>query len=127
MIKAFLPPLALLTVILALALGNGSLMQSETDRWQTQLQQAADLAQSEDWSGAADALAASYQDWSAKQFYLHIVAEHDAVDDADAMYQRAIAFAREQEPSEFRAELADLSAQLRLLAETERFSLQNIL
>ena len=42
-------------------------------------------------------------------------------------YDESIAFSAAREPSEFRAELADLDAQLELLAETERLSLQNIL
>ena len=76
---------------------------------------------------AGDALAKSYEDWSERQVFLHIVSEHEAVDDAEAMYRRAMAFAEEQESSEFRAELADLQDQLRLLAEMERFSLKNVL
>ena len=127
MIKAFFPPLGLLAALLILVFQNGAFIRVETDRWQTQLQQAADLAKNENWSGAAATLTESHQDWSSRQFYLHIVMEHDAIDDADAMYQRAIAFAKERESSEFQAELSDLSDQLRLLAEMEQFSLKNIL
>ena len=53
--------------------------------------------------------------------------EHDAVDGAEAMFRRAEAFAETEELSEFRAELADLTSQLRLLAEMERLSIKNIL
>ena len=49
------------------------------------------------------------------------------MDDAEAMYRRCAAFAAAEEPSEFRAELADLDDQLRLLAEMERFSIKNVL
>jgi hypothetical protein len=125
--KALLPPLLVLTVILAFASWNSATMSAHTDRWQTQLQQVDRLAQEENWSGAIASLSVSYQDWSACQTYLHIVSHHDAVDDAEAMYRRAMAFAATQEPSEFRAELADLQDQLRLLAEMERFSIKNIL
>lgn len=55
-----------------------------------------------------EVLTDSYTDWSGKQTYLHIVTEHDAVDDAEAMYRRAMAFAATRELTEFRAELADL-------------------
>ena len=127
MSRAILPPLAVLLLVLLLTLRNGTLMQSETDRWQAQVQQASVLAQSGDWAGAAAALTAGYQNWLSRQVYLHIVTEHDAVDDTDAMYRRALAFAAEEEASEFRAELADLTAQLRLLAEMERISIKNIL
>ena len=125
--KRCLPPLAVLAAILVLSLWNGSVMERRTSRWQAQLQQVRELAVAERWQAAEAALTDSYSDWSRSQTYLHIVTEHDAVDDAEAMYRRAMAFALEQEPSEFRAELADLQDQLRLLAEMERFSLKNIL
>lgn len=125
--KAYLPPVAVLAAILAFALWNSHTMSADTARWQDQLRQADSLALAEDWSGAAEALADSYADWSTRQTYLHIVSEHDAVDDAEAMYRRSMAFAATEELSEFRAELADLTDQLRLLAEMEQFSIRNVL
>ena len=124
---SWLMPPALLAVILAFCLWNSAAMTGHTDRWRAQLAQAETLAQDEDFSGAAALLADSYRDWSRHQTYLHIVTEHDAVDDAEAMYHRCLAFAVTQEVTEFRAELADLRDQLRLLAEMERFSIKNVL
>ena len=125
--RDMLPPLAVLVVILAFALWNSAAITNHPQRWRDQLQQVEELAAAENWRSAADALAESYKDWSGSQVYLHIVSEHDAVDGAEAMYRRAMALAGEQESSEFRAELADLQDQLRLLAEMERFSLKNVL
>ena len=125
--KRFFPPLAVLAAILALSLWNARVMEGQTSHLRSQLLQVQKLAAAENWQGAEDALADSYADWTSRQTYLHIVTEHDAVDDAEAMYRRAFAFAGEQEPSEFQAEVADLRDQLRLLAEMERFSLKNIL
>ena len=125
--RDMLPPLAVLAVILAFALWNSAAITERTQRWRNQLQQVEALAATENWQAAGNTLAESYKDWSGSQVYLHIVSEHDAVDDAEAMYRRAMAFALEQESSEFRAELADLRDQLRLLAEMERFSLKNVL
>ena len=125
--KDMLPPVGVLAVILAFALWNSAVITGHTQRWRDQLQQAEALALDENWQAAGDALAKSYEDWSERQVFLHIVSEHEAVDDAEAMYRRAMAFAEEQESSEFRAELADLQDQLRLLAEMERFSLKNVL
>ena len=81
----------------------------------------------EDWQGAAAAIRAAYAGWTERQTYLHCVTGHDAVDDAEAMYHRALAFTEREEDSELRAELADLRDQLRLLAEMEEFSLRNVL
>ena len=125
--KGCVTPLVILAAVLGFALWNGASMSADTARWQEQLQQADALAQSEDWSAATSALAESYADWTTSQTYLHIVAEHDTVDDAEAMYRRALAFAAGQEPDELRAEIAGLRDQLRLLAELERLDIRNIL
>lgn len=125
--KAFLPPIAVLAAVLAFSLWNSHAMTAHTDRWRSQLQQTDTLAQAENWLAVEAALEGNYADWSQCQTYLHVVSEHDAVDDAEAMYRRAMAFAAAREPSELRAELADLQDQLRLLAEMERFSIKNVL
>ena len=125
--KPYLKPLAVLAAVLAFALWNGAAMTGHTDRWRAQLEQADALAQAGEWSRAVEVLADSYTDWSGQQTYLHIVTEHDAVDDAEAMYRRAMAFAATRELTEFRAEISDLRDQLRLLAETERLDIKNVL
>ena len=125
--KSLAVPLAVLGVILAFALWNSRCVTAETDHWWEQLRQAELLAQAGEWERAAAALSDSYGDWAARQTYLHIVAEHDAIDGAESMYRRAMAFAATEELSEFRAELADLRDQLRLLAEMEEFSIGNVL
>lgn len=120
-------PFAALAAILALSLWNGAVMASDTGRWRAQLDGIAPLIDAEDWPAIEHLLVESYSDWSARQTYLHTVTEHSAVDDAEAMYRRCMAFAAAREPSELRAETADLRQQLRLLAEMERLSLRNIL
>ena len=125
--KSLAVPLAVLGVILAFALWTSRCVTAETDRWREQLRQAELLSQAGEWERAAAALSDSYGDWAARLTYLHIVAEHDAIDGAESMYRRAMAFAATEELSEFRAELADLRDQLRLLAEMEEFSIGNVL
>ena len=127
MIRSYLPPLAILTGILAFALWCGTSTQTDVQRWQDQLEQAEALSLREDWDGAAEILSAGYRDWLTRQFWLHIIQRHDVLNDAEAMYLRALAFASAEEESEFRAELADLRTQLRILAEMEQFGLKNIL
>ena len=119
--------IVILAAVLAFCLWNGAAMTADTARWRDQLLHTDALAQSEDWAAAAEALAERYRDWAQSQTYLHIVARHDAVDDAEAMYRRAAAFAATRELTEFRAEIADLRDQLRLLAEMERLDIKNVL
>lgn len=120
-------PAAVLAAILALSLWNSAAMAADTARWRGQLEQVNALIDGESWPAIQQLLAESYADWSARQTYLHIVTEHNAVDDAESMYRRCMAFAAAREPSELRAETADLRDQLRLLAEMEQFRLGNIL
>ena len=109
--RLLLPPIAVLCALLALSLWNSSHMERQTRRWRAQLQETDRLAQSECWAEALDSLWESYDDWTLRQTYLHIVSHHDAVDDAEAMYRRAMAFAETQEITEFRAELGNGSAE----------------
>lgn len=125
--KGLLIPAGLLGAILAFCLWNSTAMNAHTARWREQLETADCLAQAGKWTEAAAAIRESYDSWSARQTYLHIVTSHDAVDGAEAMYHRALAFAESREDSELRAELADLRDQLRLLAEMEEFSVKNVL
>lgn len=125
--KSFLAPVGLLVGLLLASTLNCRAMVSYTDQWRAQLELADTLAAEENWSGARNTLSGSYASWSEHQTYLHIVAEHEAVDGAESMYRRAAAFAQSEESSEFQAEIADLRDHLRLLAEMERFSIKNIL
>ena len=95
--RMLLPAVLVLAALLAVSLWNIHHMDVETDRWRAQLQAADQLALSGEWAETLDALWESYDDWSRSQTYLHIVSHHDAVDDAEAMYRRAIAFAETEE------------------------------
>lgn len=125
--KSFLPPILALLGLLAFSVWNCQAITAHTTRWAGQIEEASTLAQEKDWPAVQEAISESYQDWSRSQAYLHIVEKHDAVDDAEAMYRRLAAFAEEEEPSEFQAEAADLIDQLHLLAEQERFTVENVL
>ena len=125
--KGMLVPAALLGVLLAFCLWNSAVVAAHAARWQAQLEAADRLARAGDWERTAAAIEESYADWSRRQTYLRIVTNHGAVDDAEAMYHRCLAFAEREEDSELRAELAGLRDQLRRLAEMEEFSLRNVL
>ena len=125
--RMLLPPVLVLAALLAVSLWNIRRTDAETDRWRAQLQAADRLALSGEWAETLDALWESYDDWSHSQTYLHILSHHDVVDDAEAMYRRAIAFAETEEITEFHAELSDLRDQLRLIAEMEALNIRNVL
>ena len=125
--RSWLFPLGILAAVLVFSLWTGALMERHTTRWREQNHRSEALAQSEEWAKATQSLVDSYHDWQTHRIWLHILSRHDIVDGAETMYCRAIAFSSTREDSEFRAELADLDAQLELLAESERLSLMNVL
>ncbi len=125
--RGLLIPAALLAAVLAFCLWNGAAMASHTARWQAQLEEAGRLGRAGDWEGTAAAIRDSRTDWEERQTYLRVVANHDALDGAEAMYRRAQSFAESREGSELQAELAGLRAQLRALSGMEELSLGNVL
>ena len=112
--------------LLLFCLWDAALIREDTLRWHFQLQQADKLAVAENWSGALEILEDSYQDWRNRRLYVHMVAPRDTADDAEAMYHRAMAFAKTEEITEFRAELSDLQDQMRVLQDMESFNLRMI-
>ena len=122
-----LPPLLILAVLLLFCLWTGRRVGTDTERWRAPLIQSSEAALLGDWDAAGDLLAASYDDWRSRQFFLHVTVQHEVVEDAEAMYRRAIAFGETEELSEFHAELSDLRDQLRLIAEMEALNIRNVL
>ena len=69
----------------------------------------------------------AYADWDAIQTFLHTIMEHDALDEAEALFATAFAACDEQDGPDFHAAMAQLNTQLHLLAETQAISVKNIL
>ncbi|WP_293009421.1 MULTISPECIES: DUF4363 family protein [unclassified Oscillibacter] len=124
--KSWLIPTFLLAAILALSVLNCRAVDQDVVRWQSQLEEAEAAVSAKNWKQAEDLISQSYEDWSGRQTYLHITAEHEVVDGADALYRRCAALISVQ-ASECMADLAGLRHQLWLLSETERFSIKNVL
>lgn len=125
--RSTLPPILLLALLAGFAFWNARAVSGFTERWLTQLDQAAAQADAADWTSARETLSSSYTDWQSHCGYLRITANHSTVNAAESMYCRALAFAETEELTEFRAEVAGLRSQLLLMAETERFHPENIL
>ena len=121
------PPILLLAGLLTFCLWTGQRVGTDAERWRAPLLQSSEAALLGDWDAAEDLLSASYEDWQSRQLFLHIVVQHEVVEDAEAMYRRAKAFLDGRETEEYRAELADLIHQLLALQEQEELSLGNVL
>ena len=125
--RAILPPALLLCALVGFSLWNGSAISREMDTCSSAVEQARTAAMEGDWPAAESALRRGYDHWQSRQTYLHIVEPHNAVEEAEAMFRRAFAFAGLREDAEFQAETAGLLSQLRLLSEMEQLRIGNIL
>ena len=126
MMRSAIPPIALLLFLSGLALWNAYDIQTHTDACVAGIDEAVRAADIEDWPAAEEALAASYLYWQSRRDHLRTTVSHGVIDAADSMYCRAIAFAKTEELTEFRAETAGLRIHLLHLAENERFLSGNI-
>lgn len=124
--KAFYFPAAVLAAILACSLWAGRFLEVRTEHWSALLAGVSESAEAEDWSRAGEALQRAYEDWSRDQTFLHTILEHDALDEAEQLFAAAMAACRQEDGEETLIQLAQLRGRLRLLAETQGASIQNI-
>ena len=120
-------PALVLGLLLALCLGNSAWLSHRCEGWQAQLDRTDTLVRQESWEAAERSMEALYGDWQSVQTWLHITIDHEELDEAEALFCRALVLAEEEDSVEFRAHIADLHSQLQLLAEMEQVRLENVL
>ena len=125
--KYFFIPVAALTLLLGLSLWNAAAVEAAVRPWCTALGEAWESAEREDWEAAERAVGETRRAWEARHPYFHIVTAHDELDQADALFAQAAGFAAERERAELRATLAELSVQLRVVAEMQKLTVKNVL
>ena len=125
--KALWIPAGLLAVILGFSLWAGRYVQLRTDHWIALLEHTDKAAAAEDWEEAQRRLEDAYRDWDSSQTFFHTIISHDELDEAETLFVGAAAVCREEDDADFHLMLAQLSAQLRLLAETQSVSIKNVL
>lgn len=125
--RSFRIPIFILLLTMLLCLYAGSSVARHTDRWKQQLQTANDLATREQWPQAEQALTDLYDLWQGQQGWLHMIIVHQELDETEALLQRCIALAQQQDDAGLRSDIAELRTQFTLLAEMQRLTLRNIL
>lgn len=118
---------AVLAALLALSLLNSAYLSRCCGQWHDQLVEIDEYVQQEDWPSACEKLKYFTESWNKQQTYLHIVIEHQEIDNAQALIEKGLVLAQEADASEFRVNNAELFSQLTLLDEMERLSIKNVL
>ena len=125
--KALILPLLILTAMLILSLLGGSMIRQSVQQWQDVLALSDALAEQEQWDDAADALTRAHHGFLEKRNLLHIIVEHDLLDDAELLFSAAFAAQDARDVPDFHAALAQLIMTLHHLAEAQELTLANIL
>lgn len=118
---------AILVTLFSATLANSHFLSAFTLELSTLLTQAEALAEAGDW-GAADRLTQiAMDDWHARDKYLYTVLRHSDTDAVHIAFREVMEFIRCEEGGEYSAANARLITQVELIAEMERFSLENLL
>lgn len=125
--KACVIPIGLLAAILGFSLWAGRYVEVRTDHWIALLETADEAAAAENWREAEAQLQGAYRDWEDSQTFFHTIMAHEGLDEAETLFVGAAAVCRERDDADFHLMLAQLTAQLRLLAETQNASIRNVL
>lgn len=125
--KAFYIPAAVLAAILAFSLWTGYYVQQSTGEWTALLDESCRAAKAENWTEAAERLDEAYGGWNRCQDFFHIIMDHAELDEVEALFAGALAVCQEQDEPDFHTLVAQLSSGLKMLAETQQFSLRNVL
>ena len=125
--RFFWIPVCLLLALFGAALVNAAAAGRLVDGWCAELDRLQDTAQAEDWDAVRADLALLHEGWDGHATYFHIILQHDELNEVESLLACADSFAFEQDEAEFRACVAELQSQLRVLSEMQQVSVKNIL
>lgn len=119
---------AVLSLLFACTLWSGLRLERFTGDLADSLHRAQSYAQTGDWDAAGRTTEGAFRRFRERAFSLHITLRHSDIDAAETAFQEVEQLlAHRERLGEYAAANARLIAQLELLAESERFSLHNIL
>ena len=119
------------TVILLLLLGACSIFSFWMPRVHLdisrQLEQSAQQARQENWQQAGDLADRAASSWKKARVLTEIAADHEPIDEIDALFAELEVYAARREITEFAATAAHLSRLTAALGKNHGFSLRNLL
>lgn len=119
---------AVLAALFCVTLFNSHYLKGCTDEWISLLTEADTLAQEGDWTAAAQRTQAAYDLWERREAYLHMVLQHQDVDDILLNFHQVLQLLEHQEAGgEYFAANARLIVSIGLIYETEQLSLKNLI
>lgn len=119
---------SVLVLLCAAALWNGLSLDRFTGNLVSSLEQAQGMAEKGSWEEAARITENAERRFQERAFYLHITLRHSDIDAVEISFREVEQLLTHRERlGEYAAANARLTAQLELIAQSERFSLHNVL
>ena len=125
--KAMKIPAAILAVIFLAALADGFVLTKQCEDWSAHVEQMERSAVQEDWNAAQAALEGLRESWEKWQTYLHILIDHDEIDQAEDLIALCSLHIEEKDTATLRVTVSQLRCLFSLLAETEQLNIKNVL
>ena len=125
--KRLTAALFLLALVLCATVFHSRYLNRLTGGFCEQLQQAATLADQDNWSQALNLTEQTLTKWEQQDFYLHVMLRHTDIDAIRQTFHEVIESLSLAEPDQYTAANAKLITQLELLAEAEQLDLKNVL
>ena len=125
--KAMKIPAAILAAILLAALADGFLLTRQCEDWSVQVEQIEQAAIQEDWSSVQSALDDLKESWGKWQTWLHVLIDHDEIDQVEELIALCGLHAEEKDTVALRVTVSGLRCLFSLLAEIEQLNIKNVL
>ncbi len=125
--KALRISIAMLVLLVAVSLLNGACLTRRCDGWKAQLDAVTAAAGRDDWDTAQQEMAALHGSWQQRQGYLHIILQHEEINEADTLLHQCALYAAQQDAGQLSDAAVQLALQLDRLMEMEQLSIKNVL
>ena len=125
--KAMRIPAAVLAVIFLAALADGFVLTKQCEDWSAHVEQMERSAIREDWDAAQSALDDLTESWGKWQTYLHILIDHDEIDQTEELLALCALHMEEKDTATLRVTVSELQCMFSLLAEIEQLNIKNVL
>ena len=125
--RAIYVPSVLLVFLLVVSIWVNSSVQRDTGQWVYEVDSVIELLPDEAWTAVEERLISLYEKWDQRNAVLHMIMEHQDLDEAEKLFAGAFAACREQDSVELHILLEQLRTQILFLAETQQANAKNIL
>ncbi len=119
--------IGLLAVLLAIGIFLTSAFVGLHEPVKTVLEQAQEAAMEDDWPRAAAITRQAHQEWKRFRKFAAAVADHEPMEEMDAMFHRLEALCRMEQVDEFASDCAELARLAEAMAESQKLVWWNLL